>query len=124
YWKNHPNAWPVSSLTIGAITYTEAELITILQTAPKSGDATIILIHQLIAAKLNIASGADNSAVASTITMADTYLQNNALKSRPLGKAKTQGTTLAQTLDNYNSGLIGPGHCSDETSAEMDMALD
>ena len=28
YWKNHSNAWPVNSLTLGSQTYTKAELLT------------------------------------------------------------------------------------------------
>ena len=81
-------------------------------TAPR-GDATYILIHQLIAAKLNVASGADSSAIASTITAADNFLTAHPLGSSLGSAAKTQGTSLASTLDNYNNGLIGPGHCPD-----------
>jgi hypothetical protein len=56
FWKNHPVAWPVSSLTLGSQRYTQVELLTILDT-PVRGDASLILAHQLIAAKLNIAGG-------------------------------------------------------------------
>jgi len=27
YWKNHPEAWPVSSITVGGLTYTKAQAI-------------------------------------------------------------------------------------------------
>src|SRR5262245_50659322 len=57
YWKNHADAWPVDSLTIGGTTYTKDELLTILWT-PTTGDASLILGHQLIAALLNAAAGA------------------------------------------------------------------
>jgi hypothetical protein len=56
FWENHPNAWPVSSLTLGRQTYTQAELLAILRT-PVRGDASLILTYQLIAAKLNSAGG-------------------------------------------------------------------
>src|SRR5205085_687709 len=32
FWKNHPGAWPVSSLTLGSQTYVQAQLLTILTT--------------------------------------------------------------------------------------------
>src|SRR5438067_658662 len=32
FWKNHPGAWPVTSLTLGSQTYMQAQLLTILTT--------------------------------------------------------------------------------------------
>src|SRR5437016_831768 len=58
FWKNHPGAWPVSSLTLGSQTYVQAQLLTIL-TTPVRGDASLVLADQLIAAKLNIAHGSN-----------------------------------------------------------------
>src|SRR5678810_970304 len=40
YWKNHPDAWPVSSLKLGTHTYTKDELIAILKT-PVMGNGLI-----------------------------------------------------------------------------------
>src|SRR6266851_5149284 len=52
-WKNNP-AWPVTSLTLGSQSYTEAELTVILKT-PAGGDASLILADALIATELSIA---------------------------------------------------------------------
>jgi hypothetical protein len=113
YWKTHPDAWPVDSLTLGSQTYTKTELLTILRTATK-GDASLILAHQLIAAKLNIANGSGEPApVPSTITDADSVLSGfsgklpyNVKPSSPNGQAMV---TDATTLDNYNNGLLTSG---------------
>ena len=77
-WKNNPAAWPASALpmTLGSQTYTQTELLTILMTPIGKGtkaDASLILADQLIAAKLNIANGADGTPVISTIMNADSY---------------------------------------------------
>src|SRR5262249_10607435 len=32
FWLSHPDAWPVSSLTLGTVTYTQAQLLAILST--------------------------------------------------------------------------------------------
>ncbi|KAB2859050.1 MAG: hypothetical protein F9K46_11245, partial [Anaerolineae bacterium] len=56
YWKNHGANWPVTSLTLGSQTYSQAELLTLLNTEV-SGDASLNLAHQLIAAKLNVGQG-------------------------------------------------------------------
>ncbi len=64
YWKNHPDDWPVTSLTLGGQIYSQAQMLDIFNTPPR-GDATYILAHQLIPAKLNVAQGADNAAVSS-----------------------------------------------------------
>src|SRR5262249_46034847 len=58
FWKNHSDTWPVTSLTLGSQTYTQAELLALYDTPPR-GDASVILAHQLIAAKLNIANGSN-----------------------------------------------------------------
>src|SRR5436190_2624835 len=61
YWKNHEEAWPITSLTLGTVNYTKAQLLSILGQSV-GGNGLISLVHQLIAAKLNIAQGADPSA--------------------------------------------------------------
>ena len=68
---------------------------------------------QLMAAKLNIANGADDADVAETIAAADTFLaKNHFLKWLWLSKQdKRDVIGWAQTLDDYNNGKIGPGHC-------------
>jgi hypothetical protein len=74
FWKNHPDSWPVTTLTLGGNPYTEAELLSILNT-PDGGNALIIIAKQLIAARLSIASGATPDAqVASAITDADGFI--------------------------------------------------
>ncbi len=70
------------------------------------------LYAQLLGAKLNIAAGVDGSAVASTIAAADAFLAQYDNTS-VLTKTQIQMVNGWQTtLDNYNNGLIGPGHCS------------
>jgi hypothetical protein len=111
FWKNHSNAWPVTSLTLGTETYTEAELLALLRT-PVRGDASLILAHQLIAAKLNIANGSDPTPVNATIADAFSLLAGFAGKlpyhvapSSAIGQAMVND---AATLDSYNSGQLTP----------------
>jgi hypothetical protein len=110
FWKNHEDAWPVEELLLGNVTYTKSELLTILRTPPR-GDATYILIRQLIAAKLNVASGADPAEIESTLADADAWLTEHPLGSKPRGRDRQPGLDLAERLDDYNNGVIGPGHC-------------
>lgn len=111
YWKNHEEAWPVSSLTLGTVSYTKAELLQILG-QPVQGNGLISLAHQLIAAKLNIAQGADPTAASAAIVAADAMI--GGLVVPPVGAGHlSPGSTssLTQTLDDYNNGITGPGHC-------------
>ena len=113
YWRNHPNAWPVTSLTLGTVNYQAAELMAILDD-PARGNGLVIVVHQLIAAKLNIANGADPSAVQQAITDADNMI--GALVVPPIGNGYLppgQTGNLTETLTEYNEGTIGPGHCND-----------
>ena len=111
YWKNHPGAWPVTTLTLGTVVYTQAQLLQILNQAP-AGNGLVILAHQLIAAKLNIANGADGSVVAATIANADALIGSMVIP--PIGGgylAPSTTNTDTDELDDFNNGLTGPGHC-------------
>jgi hypothetical protein len=112
FWKSHEEAWPVEELILGGTTYTKSQLLAILLTPPR-GDATYILIHQLIAAKLNIDNGADPTAIADTLVAADAWLAANPLGSKPTGTVREDGLALAALLDDYNNGVTGPGHCAE-----------
>lgn len=119
YWKTHgpiptgnnTNVWPVTSLTLGTVVYTDLQLQAIFDT-PAAGNGLITLAHQLIAAKLNIANGADGSSVAAAIAAADALI--GGLVVPPVGTgslAPSTTSSLTTTLGSYNEGIIGPGHC-------------
>ena len=74
------------------------------------------MAHAYIAAKLNFLNGASSPAAVTAAFNAATGLfqtytptQIGALKGGDALRA--QFISLASTLDNYNNGLIGPGHC-------------
>lgn len=111
YWKNHPDAWPVSSLMLGSLSYDKAELIAILKT-PVKGNGLVQLAHQLIAAKLNIANGADDADIAAAIAQADALIGTLLVPPVGDGELETRVTSaLNDTLDAFNNGKLGPGHC-------------
>jgi hypothetical protein len=113
YWKNHPDVWPLQSLTLGAVSYNASQLLQILNRAAQ-GNGLVILAHQLIAAKLNIANGADPTAVQQTVIDADSVI--GGLIVPPIGNgylSPGQTSNLTDTLTRYNEGTIGPGHCED-----------
>jgi hypothetical protein len=113
YWKNHTGAWPVTNLTLGTVNYTAAEILSILN-QPAGGNGLIILAHQLIGTKLSVANGADPTAVASQIAAADAMI--GGLIVPPVGAGSLSPgsvNSLSSTLDDYNNGLIGPGHCAE-----------
>ena len=82
------------------------------QTAP-AGNKFYNLAHQYMAAKLNLLNGASSTAeVDAAIAGAEALFSSLAANSTTLTNAqKAQATAWATTLDNYNNGLIGPGHC-------------
>jgi len=124
YWKNHNDAvcvtdatsplcvhWPITSLTLGTVSYDETQLLAIFAT-PGKGNGLLTLAHQLIAAKLNIANGADGTAVSTAIVDADTMI--GGLVVPPVGTGSLDPSVtdaLVTVLANYNQGLTGPGHC-------------
>lgn len=111
YWKNHTDRWPVSSLTLGSLNYTAAQLLQILN-QPVAGNGLVSLAHQLIGAKLNIANGANPSSINSGIAAADALI--GGLVVPPVGTgylAPSATSGLTQDFDDFNNGLSGPNHC-------------
>jgi hypothetical protein len=109
FWKNHPAAWPVTSLTLGSVSYNQAQLITILKT-PVAGDASINLAHQLIAAMLNVANLSNPAPISATITDANGDLDGGIIP-QGIAPSSTLGADMvgdASTLDSYNSGTLTP----------------
>jgi len=82
-------------------------------TAPK-GNPYYVLAHQYMAARLNILNGASSTAtVNSTLASATTFFNTYAPGTSFTKAQKTQLTTWANILDQYNNGVTGPGHCSE-----------
>jgi hypothetical protein len=126
YWKTHgavptgnnqytwPDAIKANGMTLGSVGYTADDLLAILN-KPASGNGLIALAHQLIAAKLNIAAGADPTVVAADIATADALIAS--LVVPPIGSgylAPSLTSGLVTALANYNEGATGPGHCDDQ----------
>jgi hypothetical protein len=98
YWKNHPEDWPVTDLTICGQLLDQDELLSILST-PVRGDKTISMAHQLIAAMLNEYNGN----LCSSIDDAESWLCSHG----GIAASRKQwdgGESLKDTLDIFNNG--------------------
>jgi len=129
YWKNHAGFGPQSDMltrwlpillgttggakSVNVTTATQA--VTLLSFSGNASNGINKLYAQLLAAQLNIKNGASGTAVAATITAANNFLSTKNANDWPnLTKAqKNQVLGWMTTLDNFNNGLIGPGHCSE-----------
>jgi hypothetical protein len=115
YWKRHPEAWPVESITIGGVTYTKAEAIEIMKKL-RFRDKTYTMFQQLAAAKLNVLIGADSSCIATTILDADTWMSTfgpvgSLVRARSdAWSGSGNGLPLKSTLDDYNNGRLCAPH--------------
>jgi len=113
YWKNTPS-WPITTIMLGNQTYTQVEVLILLNTPP-AGDASLILAHQLITAKLNLAKGLDASVVSGVIAQGDAVLAGfTGRLPYNVPPSDTAGQTmvnLGTILDSYNQGQLTVG-CS------------
>lgn len=125
YWKTHSKSGPAPYDPTWALLGASEEntsfylsgqtWLAVFKTAP-AGNAYYQLAHQYMAAKLNVLGGADPTVAASAIAAAEalfgayTPAQVAALaKNSPV---RAQFISLSGTLDQYNNGIIGPGHCN------------
>jgi len=111
YWKNHPAAWPVNSITVGGYTYTKDQAIAWLGKVGK--DKTTTMFSSLVPAMLNVMIGNDPGCVASTITSANAWMATYG----PVGSnvaassyAWSVGEPMHQQMDAYNNGRLCAPH--------------
>jgi hypothetical protein len=120
YWKTHstygPAPYDATWALIGEDTIffnSGQSYYEVLWTEPKGGNAYYILAHAYIAAELNFLNGADPTMAqaafdAATALFSDPAYTDSIPKNDP-NRAVAIG--LAETLDAYNNGLLGPPHC-------------
>lgn len=124
YWKTHsqygPAPYDPTWAMIGEDTpffLSGQSYYDVLWTSPK-GNAYYILAHAYIAAELNQLNDASIpgdvlDAFNEAGELLNTYTPDEvaALKGKAGNTLRSQFTSLAEILDDYNNGIIGPGHC-------------
>ena len=113
YWKNHPEAWPVCTITIGGVTYTKAEAITIMNTC-KDRDKTCTMFKALVAAKLNVEIG-NPPCCGWCMAEGDKWFASDGYGCGPVGSGVrgssecwqySHGERIYLWLDAYNNGEL------------------
>ena len=112
YWKNHAE-WPVTELQLGNVTYTRQQLQSILEN-PVRINGLVSVAHQEIAAKLNIASGADGSCIQQTLADLDAFIGDLVIPPVGNGFLLTRDTAgYVSTLTQYNEGFLCSPRCGE-----------
>ncbi len=107
YWGEHPESW--LDMLVGNTIYSKDDIRLIID--DPSQEIHQILLEQLYLSNLNIYSGADPEVIKDVLGGANQWLQKY-LHEQPSEDAQLVGIQLAQTLTDFNTGLIGPGFCS------------
>jgi hypothetical protein len=122
YWKTHSDqgpapydpAWKNLGLDEEATPFftSGASWYQTFQTPPR-GNAFYILAHQYMAAELNVLNGASSTSdVDAALSGAKALFSGLAAGSTTLtSEQRAQAVAWAGTLDDYNNGVTGPGHC-------------
>ena len=109
-WVLGEEAWPIDPASTELC---GEDWFTVLTTTPTGGPNGVIwysLAHQWIAAQLNVLNGACPDDVAGELIEAGEDLAANCREFTGANRGRAE--QLADTLDAYNNGDIGPGHCS------------
>jgi hypothetical protein len=112
-WNNITPSGPDTTFFLSGQTWYQ-----VFKTSASGGNAYYILAYQYMAARLNILDGASSTAaVNAALTWATTFFstytpaQIGALSSDSALRATA--ISNASTLDSFNTGAIGPGHCNE-----------
>lgn len=107
FWKTNPGEWPVDSLTIGGITRTKQQIISIMSNPNRTDKTRTVFLH-VVAAKLNVLAGAEGSCILADIAAADAWLARYPVGSgvKATSAAWKSIAPVSTRLDAYNSGLL------------------
>jgi len=108
YFKNHSEVWAGTSLMLGSVTYSDSDLLFILNRTSSGGNSYVILAHQLITIKLNALRGVDVSSIQSDINNADLLIDDANLKTDSIKDE------AMNDLGNLFDTFIKANHCDDE----------
>lgn len=132
FWKNHAGFGPQDDVLSQYLTITlgddgGAKSLVVdsagiavdvlkMKTYGKNNNGITKLYAQLLAAKLNFAAGASDGDVADYVTDADAFLaDHDYMDWDGLSDDDKDMVMMWQgSFDDYNNGLIGPGHCEDD----------
>jgi hypothetical protein len=98
-------------LQLGNVTYNQQQLLSILENAVRA-NGLVSLAHQEIAAKLNIAIGANASCIGQTLAEVDALIENLVIP--PVGNGFLTPHEVADhvsTLTQYNEGFLCAPSC-------------
>ncbi|MCD6360571.1 MAG: hypothetical protein J7M38_06845, partial [Armatimonadetes bacterium] len=111
YWKTHPEAWPVDTITVGGVTYTRDQAVWIMNNGKKK-DRTYTMFDHLVSAKLNVLIGNDDTVIGPYIVQADQWLATYPLGSGVKGSSYAWiiGEPIKDMLDAYNNGELNVPH--------------
>jgi hypothetical protein len=108
WYKNHTSSWPSGTLKPTTVWDGWKTIIDLFNTPPK-GSQYIILAHQYITALLNIQGGSSvTPEVQAALDKAAAYFIGGGAGA---GDPSVDISGVSTILDNYNNGLVGPGHC-------------
>jgi hypothetical protein len=114
YWQNNPSQWLSENIVIGRLTYTKSDALAIFNS--QETDVTVEVLKQFFSAALNILKGADPSDIENDIVAVSRWINENPLNSDLSESERATAESLRQSLQDYNSGVTGPGACPDEPS--------
>jgi len=109
YWKNNPGQWQQGKgLTLGSKHYSDNDVQGLLQTSEQN-DASVYLVHRLIAALLNVGNGTKGDPVQAIIDDANNLLGAGGRLPQGINPSSAVGQQMmgdAAILDSYNNNNI------------------
>jgi hypothetical protein len=136
YWKTHSEFGPAPYDDTWAQLPNGASTVFFLSgkswyeafRTPPAGNAYYNLAHQYMAASLNLLNGAASTPeVNAAIAWAESRFFNLHGPNNFPKNLRNQVLQMATTLDKYNNGLVGPGHCSGDVvgagAGDLDAAF-
>jgi hypothetical protein len=131
YWRRHPDQWPVDEMMVCGEMYSQSQLLNMMSRRSRFHRA-FNLVRHLVAARLNVLNGTDDSIVP-VIEAAEAFLMQSAAERGCHWRGRSEARQLRRDLVEYNNLTCGEfgfdddshaGGRHDKTFAEEPMSFD
>jgi len=121
-WLAYPATWPLTRINIGGVIFSQGRAIDLMHT-DAAGDVVTALSQQVLVALLNAFNGAHITLPLADMQAAQDWLAQYGQGAEPPSESLEDAASLLGTLQDFNSGLMGPGPCYPSTVRDFDVDL-
>jgi hypothetical protein len=109
YWRTHTEVWAIENIVLGQASFSKASILELLNN--ESREPNRELYKQFFTTALNTMKGAEAEVITEVLGRSRRWLEVSEPGSQVARENVLDVLIMAEALEGYNTGIIGPGPC-------------